>query len=156
MPLPDVAHLAQPAHQDVLIGHPGRLQKLPSLGLHLLEGGVGRVPVEPVEAAVEAAGEVEGERGAQKSERRGRPRAQGRDEAGDAQGAGDAVGVHRAGAAEGEEQVLARVLAALDGVHARRVRHVLVDDLVDAPGRLQRVEAEGDRETVFIAFSAAP
>jgi hypothetical protein len=51
------------------------------------------------------------------------------------------VGVDRARAAESEEQVLARILAALDGVHAGRVRHVFVHDLVDAPGRLHGVHA---------------
>ena len=54
MPLPDVAHLAQPAHQDVLLRHPGRSQELPPFVLHLFERRVGRVPVEAVEATVEA------------------------------------------------------------------------------------------------------
>jgi hypothetical protein len=50
--------------------------------------------------------------------------------------------VHGAGPAKGEQGVGARVLAALDGVDPRRVRHVLVDDLVDAPDGLDGIETE--------------
>ena len=50
--------------------------------------------------------------------------------------------MHRPGAAEREERELRDVLAALDRVDARRRRHVLVDHLVDAPGRAHAVEAE--------------
>jgi hypothetical protein len=39
----------------------------------------------------------------------------------------------RAGSAEGKERIGVRVFATLDGVNPRRVRHVLVDDLVNAP-----------------------
>ena len=49
---------------------------------------------------------------------------------------GDRVGVQRAGAAEGDERELARVVAALDADHAQRAGHVLVDDLEDPLGGL--------------------
>ena len=51
---------------------------------------------------------------------------------------GDRVGVQRPGAAEGDERELARVVAALDGDHAQRAGHVLVDDRQDALRRLRR------------------
>ena len=51
---------------------------------------------------------------------------------------GDAIAMHRPGAAEGEHRHAPRVLAALDRVDARRVGHVLVDDLMNAPGGLRR------------------
>ena len=53
----------------------------------------------------------------------------------------DADRVHRAGAAEREERQRCAVLAALDCVHARGVRHVLVDDRVDPPRGLARARA---------------
>src|ERR1700730_8743213 len=52
---------------------------------------------------------------------------------------GHACGVTRRGAAKGDEGAAARVLAAFDCVDARRVRHVLVDDLADSErGELDR------------------
>ena len=55
----------------------------------------------------------------------------------------DRVGVQRAGAAEGHERELARVVAALHADHAQRAGHVLVDDPQDAVGGL--LEAEPHR-----------
>ena len=45
----------------------------------------------------------------------------------------DAPGVHGPGAACAEQRIVARIAAALGDVHARGGRHVLVDDVVDAP-----------------------
>ena len=50
--------------------------------------------------------------------------------------------MHGPGPAEGEEGKGAGVLPALDSVYSRRVRHVLVDDLVDTPGGLDGIQAE--------------
>ena len=50
--------------------------------------------------------------------------------------------VHRARPAEGEEWQAARVLAALDGVHAGRAGHAFVDQLMDAPRRARGVHAQ--------------
>src|SRR5690349_15929651 len=50
--------------------------------------------------------------------------------------------MYRSGATEGEDRVRARVLTALDRVDAGRVGHVLVDDLMNAPGGRENVEPE--------------
>ena len=60
----------------------------------------------------------------------------------DAELAGDRRGVHRAGAAEGQQREAARVDAALDGDHAQRPDHLLVGDPDDPLGGLQLPEAE--------------
>ena len=49
--------------------------------------------------------------------------------------------MQRAGAAEGHERELARVVAALDADHAQRARHVLVDDPDDPVGGLLEAQA---------------
>ena len=48
----------------------------------------------------------------------------------------------RSGAAGAEQRVVARIAAALGDVHARRARHVLVDDVVDAPRHLDEREPD--------------
>src|SRR6202012_2191775 len=63
-------------------------------------------------------------------------------EAVDAELFGDRRGVHRSGAAEGEEGEAARVDAALDGDDAERPHHLLVGDADDAGGGLQRVQSD--------------
>ena len=57
------------------------------------------------------------------------------------------IAVHRPGAAEGEHRHAPRVLAALDGVDARRASHVLVDNLMDPPGGRSGVMPSGSRQT---------
>ena len=59
-----------------------------------------------------------------------------------AEDARDTGGMRRAGAAEPDHRVGARILALLDQMDARRRRHALGDDLVDAPGGLDRRQAE--------------
>ncbi len=59
-----------------------------------------------------------------------------------AQRAGDAGRVRRAGAAEADHRVAARVAALLDDVDAGGGGHALGHDPVDAPGRLDRRQAE--------------
>jgi hypothetical protein len=54
----------------------------------------------------------------------------------DAEAPGHPPGVDRAGAARGDERAAPDVAPALDRVHPRGARHVLVDDAVDAGGRL--------------------
>ena len=55
----------------------------------------------------------------------------------------------RTGAAEREQGELLDVLAALDRVDACRGRHVLVDQLVNPPGRAHRLEAERPADPRF-------
>ena len=50
--------------------------------------------------------------------------------------------MQRRGAAKRDQRARAQILAALDGVHARGVRHVLVDHLADAERRMFGDEAE--------------
>ena len=52
------------------------------------------------------------------------------------------IGVHRRGAAGGEQGIVARLLAVLGEVDAGRTGHVLVDDVVDAPGGALGVDTE--------------
>src|SRR5262249_59204562 len=72
----------------------------------------------------------------------------GKDDGGGARLAGAAVGVQGAGAAGREQRVPARIPAALGDVHARGARHVLVDDVVDAPGDLGQRKADARRKTL--------
>ena len=46
------------------------------------------------------------------------------------------------GAAEGDHGAVLQLLAALDGVHARGIGHVLLDDLADAKRRVEALQAE--------------
>ena len=80
--------------------------------------------------------EVEGQRRGEKPDRAHHPRAERRQERGRAERQRDPIGVHRPRAAEGEEREAVRVFAALQRMDARGVGHVLVGDLVNAPGRL--------------------
>ena len=48
---------------------------------------------------------------------------------------GEPAGMERCAAAEGHHGAGGDVLAALDGMHPRRIGHVLLDDLGDAGGR---------------------
>ena len=59
----------------------------------------------------------------------------------DAELARQRVGVQRAGAAEGDQHELARIVAALHGDQAHGADHVRVGDLHDAGGGGQRIEA---------------
>src|SRR6516162_4356566 len=54
--------------------------------------------------------------------------------------------MRRSGAADRDHRIATRVTAFLDDVHARGRGHVLADDLVDAPGRLDRRQTEPPAE----------
>ena len=56
--------------------------------------------------------------------------------------AGEPRGMQRRGATEGDQRAVGRVLAVLDGVHARGTRHGLVDDLGHAGRRALGIGAE--------------
>ena len=57
--------------------------------------------------------------------------------------ASDRAGVHRSGAAEGDQAEVARIETLLDGDHADRAEHVGVGDRDDARGGVLDREAEG-------------
>ena len=61
---------------------------------------------------------------------------------GDPELAGQEDGVHRPGAAEGDEREVARLDALLDGERADRLRHLRVDDVADALGELAGPEPQ--------------
>ena len=94
--------------------------------------------VEPRDVAAHQIGRRGGH---QEAERRGDAGAERADDPAQLEQPREAVGVHRAGAAEGDQRVAARVPALLGDVHAGGRRHVLVDDLVDADGRGSRRRA---------------
>src|SRR5690606_37116491 len=50
--------------------------------------------------------------------------------------------MHRTGATKGDHRTAAIIEATLGGMHAECSRNILVDDLVDAPCRAQRVKIE--------------
>src|SRR6185503_20546499 len=60
----------------------------------------------------------------------------------DAERGGDAMRVYRTCATESDEREPARVLTALEHVEPCGRRHVLVDDVVDAPRRARQIEPE--------------
>ena len=68
--------------------------------------------------------------------------------AGDAERAGHPVRVDRSRAPERNQGELARVLAAFQDVQAGRSRHVLVDDVVNAPCRLYGLQPGGLRDSL--------
>ncbi len=98
--------------------------------------------VDGVEAARHRAGEVDADRRHERAERRQHAGVDREHDAVGVEQLGDPAGMHRAGAAERQHGDTAQVDAVLDGVHPRRGRHVLVDDLVDARGGLDGVEGE--------------
>ena len=65
-----------------------------------------------------------------------------------AQQCGQSVSVQRSGAAKGDERVVARVEAALDGHDAQCPGHLLVGDVHDGPGGLGRGQPDARAEPV--------
>jgi predicted SnoaL-like aldol condensation-catalyzing enzyme len=63
------------------------------------------------------------------------------------------VGMQRTSATEGDQRVVARVVALLDRHEAQRADHVLVDDVVDALGRVLDGQPSGVA-TFFTALVA--
>ena len=89
-----------------------------------------------IHPAVRAAHEIERQRRRKQSEGRTDAGAERRDQRRQAQDLRDPVAMHRPGAAEGVHRHAPRIFAALAEMGARRVGHVLVDDLMNAPGDL--------------------
>ncbi len=81
-------------------------------------------------------GQVRAQPRGQQAERRGVARVRRHEHLADAEDLGDAGGVERAGASEGDEREVARIDALLDRDHAERVHHVVVGELHDGVGGL--------------------
>ena len=125
------------------VGDAGLAQPRAALGLELLQHRIGRLGLESGrEAQRVRARRLEGQRRGEEAERRGRAGGRRHDHVGDAQQAGHVGGVRGAGAAEADHGVAARIGALLDDVDAGGGRHVLGDQAVDAPRRLDRRELE--------------
>ena len=140
--LPEVAHVDRP----------------PDLGLagvallpQLADGALGdpvELPVDERRVDVVRAKRlrpdlVDADVGEQEPERGEHPRVLGDDHLRHPEQTGDGRRVERPRAAEGEEREPARVVAPLERHHLDRARHVLVRDLDDRGGELERVEAHG-------------
>ena len=107
------------------------------------------LPVERVERAGERPDEVERQRRDQEAHRRHDAGAERLDHARGAGGCGRPRRRARARRRRRRTSEPLRVLAALDRVDARGARHVLVDDLMDAPrGLLDRIEPERRRDAL--------
>ena len=144
MPLTFVAH-----EGGALLGKRGVAGALPDDRLgglaHLAKDTVGGGRVEGGQALQIGAHDLVGDGRTQEADCRADPGI-GRDQhAIDAELLGDACGMQRRGAAEGDKCAGTDILAAFDGVDARGVRHVLVDHLADAGG------GELDGEIEFLA-----
>ena len=74
----------------------------------------------------------------------------------DAELAGDAVGMDRAGAAECDHGQRARVDAEIRRVHGGRLAHGFVDEVVDSPGAALDADAEVEAASFSIARAARP
>ena len=85
---------------------------------------------------------IDARRRDEETQRRGDTGRRRADHARDAELPRDLLRVDGPRAAGAEERVVARVAPALGDVHARGGGHVLVDDVVDAPGDLDRVEPQ--------------
>ena len=110
---------------------------------HLVEQGVDKVRVEPItEAHIAAARDLVGDRRTQESECGTYTGAGGNEDATDAEFVGEPRGVERCRAAERDQRARLQILAALDGMHAGRICHVLFDDLADPESRFKPPQAE--------------
>ena len=131
--LAPVAQEADPPDRERLARR-ARRDDVPGLPLHLGKQGVDAVEVETVEEGVVAAHDLVGHRRAQEPDGGADTRVRRHDDARDPGLLGDPGGVKGAVAAEGDHGALGQILAPLDGMDPRGVRHVLVDDLRDAVG----------------------
>ena len=142
MDLVSVAHVHAPREGDVPVGETGILQAATDLGQDRREGSVGTAGGDRHQATVRDAflvHHVGGHEAHGAVDRGGR-----RDHhLLDAELGREPAGMHRAGAAEGEQGVAPRIVSALDGGVADQVAHLGVDDAVDGAGRLGDAHAQG-------------
>src|SRR5687767_2973451 len=103
---------------------------------------VGKLPIEIIHAAVSAAHEIESQRRREQTECLTDAGAERRNERRQSKDFGDPIAVQRARAAKGVLRQPTRIFAALSEMSTRRVGHVLVDDLMNAPGDLLGVHPQ--------------
>ena len=102
---------------------------------HAIEHGADGRRIQLTQAHVTAAHDLVGDRSIQETDGGTDTGIGGNDDRGDTQLLGQARGVHRRGAAKGDQCAPAQILAALDGMHPGCIRHVLVHHLADGEGR---------------------
>ena len=146
--LADIAHVGEPP-LDRLLATGTRRHQRRRLKHHFGEQRVGTGRVEFVEAHVPAADQLERNRGREEPDRRADAGIGRHDDARHADLLRDARRVQRRRPAEGDQRVLADGRAALDRVHARRIRHVLAHHLVHRVGRHRPGKAERFADLAF-------
>ena len=109
--------------------------------LHAAKVSVDRLEVRVLQWREMRLDQLEGGGRDQEPERRHHPGVGREDYPVDPEHLGEPPCVHRARAPECDETVGAGILAALEAVHLRRARHVVVDDVVDAGRGPQWIEA---------------
>ena len=117
-------------------------------------GAIDPRPVQPWTRHQSAAHEIEPHRRDQRAEGRQHARLRREDHLRAVQQLRDAAGMHRPGAAEGQQRQAAPIDAAIGRMRARRRRHVLADDVEDAARRLGAAHAESSPSLANAASAA--
>ena len=115
---------------------------------HLFQEARDPRPVHLCEPCRGRPNEVDGHRSGEQAESRGDTGSERHDDLRDADLASDGHGVDGPRSSKREHRVLAGIAVSLCDVAPHRGRHALVDDVVHAPGRAQRVEAELLRQAI--------
>ena len=140
--LADIAHIDLPLDADAGMRRSLGEQGFPPLRLHLAVAPVRQRRVELVRALDQRRGVVVLDVGDQEAHGRGGAGAHRHQDGGYVELLGKAVGVHRPGAAEGDQHEVARVVAPLHRDPPERADHGAVGDLHDAERHLDRVQPE--------------
>ena len=140
--LADVAAVERADHLDVRSGNAVALEPAAQLRLELVELAVQPVGVDAALELEDGAHLVVLQVARQQPARRGDPGMRRHEHLGDLERVRDLRGMERAGAAEGDERELARVVALLDRARANRPGHVRVGDREDPLGGLEQAEPE--------------
>ena len=135
MALTAVAHERRALLSELSVGRGAPHDRF-RFGAHLRKQAIRRGGIEAAQAHEPAAHDLVGNGRAQQPDRGADARIGGNEHAGDPELLGDPRSMQRRGAAECDQRARAQVLPALDGMHAGRVRHVLVHHLADAERRM--------------------
>ena len=136
MALTDIAHICHAPVANLCGGNAGLLQQRLTLCLHLIEQGIGLLPVHGIDATRPGTHEVEGKRSGEKAHRAHDSRSKRHNQGWRTEGLRNAKTMHRPGSTKGKKREAMWVLASLQGMDTRGIGHTFVHDLVDAPGSL--------------------
>src|SRR5947208_3584983 len=154
MALPDIAEIGY-ANDPELLTSDRRFDHGAGIALHGFEEAVGPRRVEIFEIEGSTAGDFIGDRRLQETDRRSDTRPARHDDPLNAELFGEMAGMQRRRTAKGDHRALADILAALDGMDARRIGHVLFDDLGDAGRRPDTIDLERIADRRLQCFSGA-